>query len=49
MKSLFSDIPESINNIQEIIDKIEDYDLESNVVLPKYQIPEKYKKSKRCN
>ena len=46
MKSLFSDIPESINNIQEIIDKIEDYDLESNVVLPKYQIPEKYKKSK---
>jgi DNA polymerase-3 subunit alpha len=45
MKLLFSDIPETIYNIQEIIDKIENYDLESEVILPKYQIPDKYKKS----
>ena len=31
MKELFKDIPESISNIQEIIDKIEDFDLERDV------------------
>ena len=31
MKELFKDIPESISNIQEIIDKVEDFDLERDV------------------
>ena len=46
MKTLFSDIPQSISNINEIINKIENYDLEREVVLPKYQIPNAFKKSK---
>ena len=46
MKTLFSDIPQSISNINEIINKIENYNLEREVVLPKYQIPDEFKKSK---
>ena len=46
MKTLFSDIPQSISNINEIINKIENYNLEREVVLPKYQIPDTFKKSK---
>ena len=46
MKTLFSDIPQSISNINDIINKIENYDLEREVVLPKYQIPNAFKKSK---
>ncbi len=39
MKQLFSDIPEAIANIQEIVDKIEIYDLNRKVLLPKFTIP----------
>ena len=46
MKTLFSDIPQSISNINDIINKIENYDLEREVVLPNYQIPNAFKKSK---
>jgi len=46
MKILFSDIPQSISNINDIINKIENYDLEREVVLPNYQIPNAFKKSK---
>ena len=42
MKSLFSDIPESINNISEVIEKIEVYELERKVVLPKFQVPSEF-------
>ena len=42
MKELFKDIPESISNIQEIIDKVEDFDLERDVVLPKFSVPEEF-------
>ena len=42
MKTLFSDIPESIENIKEIIEKIEIYNLEREVVLPKYKLPEEF-------
>lgn len=44
MKNLFSDIPESINNISEVIDKVEVYELERKVVLPKYQVPSEFDK-----
>ncbi|RAR72531.1 DNA polymerase III subunit alpha [Flavobacterium aciduliphilum] len=40
MKKLFSDLPEAIINIQEIVDKIETYSLYRDVLLPKYAIPE---------
>jgi DNA polymerase-3 subunit alpha len=42
MKKIFSDIPESISNISEIVDKIEIYDLAREVLLPKFQIPEDF-------
>src|SRR5690554_1344988 len=42
MKELFSDIPEAINNIDEIVDKVEPYSLHRNVLLPKFDIPEEF-------
>ena len=42
MKNLFQDIPESIINIKEIIEKVEDFNLERDVVLPKYSVPEEF-------
>ncbi len=42
MKGLFSDVPEAIENIAGLVDKIEDYVLERNVLLPKYDIPQEF-------
>jgi len=42
MKSIFKDLPEAISNISEIIDKIEDYTLARDVLLPKFDIPEEF-------
>ena len=42
MKNLFQDLPESIVNISEIIDKTETFDLKRKVVLPNYEIPKEY-------
>ncbi|MFB9051675.1 DNA polymerase III subunit alpha [Formosa undariae] len=42
MKTLFKDIPEAITNIQGLVDKIEIYELARNVLLPKFDIPEKF-------
>lgn len=42
MKSLFADIPNAILNIQEIIDKIEIYSLQRDVLLPKFNIPDEF-------
>ena len=42
MKSLFADCPESITNIQEIIDKTEAYTLARDVLLPKFEIPSEF-------
>ena len=39
MKQAFSDLPEAIINIQEIVDKIEVYSLYRDVLLPKFEIP----------
>jgi DNA polymerase III subunit alpha len=39
MKSLFHDLPESIETISEILEKIETYELKRNVLLPKFTIP----------
>ncbi|MEQ9287963.1 MAG: DNA polymerase III subunit alpha [Cyclobacteriaceae bacterium] len=43
MKRLFADIPEAIENIQGLIDKIESYELKRDVLLPKYNIPDEFK------
>ncbi|GGD47546.1 DNA polymerase III subunit alpha [Muriicola marianensis] len=43
MKVLFKDIPEAISNIQEIVDKIEPYDLAREVLLPKFEIPAEFR------
>src|SRR5690606_33468177 len=42
MKRVFADVPEAIINIQEILDKIETYSLNRDVLLPKFVIPEKF-------
>jgi len=42
MKSLFRDLPEAIETISEIVDKIESYSLERNVLLPKFDIPKEF-------
>jgi len=42
MKSLFKDVPQAISNIQEVVDKIEDYQLSREVLLPKFEIPETF-------
>ena len=42
MKKLFRDIPEAILNMQIIYDKIEEFDLTREVLLPKFNIPKKF-------
>ena len=42
MKTLFKDVPESISNIQEIVDKVETYQLRRDVLLPKFDIPKDF-------
>ncbi|MAD96174.1 MAG: DNA polymerase III subunit alpha [Flavobacteriaceae bacterium] len=42
MKELFADLPEAIINIQEIVDKVESYTLARDVLLPAFDIPEKF-------
>ncbi|NNC70494.1 MAG: DNA polymerase III subunit alpha [Flavobacteriaceae bacterium] len=42
MKELFKNIPEAIINIQEIIDKVETYELARDVLLPKFEIPSEF-------
>ncbi|WP_250433236.1 DNA polymerase III subunit alpha [Hanstruepera flava] len=43
MKELFKDIPEAISNIQEVVNKIEAYELAREVLLPKFDIPDEFK------
>lgn len=40
MYSLFSDVPQVFDNIQEIVDKIEPFDLNRDVLLPNFEVPE---------
>ena len=39
---VLSDLPESIENITEIVDKIEVFTLNRDVLLPKFDIPEEF-------
>ncbi|MCX8490159.1 MAG: DNA polymerase III subunit alpha, partial [Cyclobacteriaceae bacterium] len=42
MKSLFRDVPEAIETISEIVDKVEKYELKRDVLLPKFSIPKEF-------
>ena len=43
MNRLFEDIPEAISNISEIVAKVEFFDLNRDVLLPKFNIPDDFK------
>ncbi len=42
MKALFSDIPEAIENINEVVNKVDPYELDSDVMLPAFDVPEEF-------
>ena len=42
MNELFADIPEALVNTQEIVDKVEDYTLDSAPIMPQFPIPEEF-------
>ncbi|GAK97823.1 DNA polymerase III alpha subunit [Nonlabens tegetincola] len=42
MKELFKDLPDAILNIKEVIDKIEAFELARDVLLPAFDIPERF-------
>ena len=42
MKNVFKDVPEAITNIQEVVDKIESFQLAREVLLPAFDIPEEF-------
>ena len=42
MKELFADLPDAITTTQEIVDKIEVYDLKRDVLLPAFAIPQEF-------
>lgn len=43
MKESFGDIPDAIENISGLVDKIEEYSLEREVLLPAFDIPDEFK------
>ncbi|MFT6851725.1 MAG: DNA polymerase-3 subunit alpha [Cyclobacteriaceae bacterium] len=42
MKQSFADVPESIESLSTLVDKIETYELKRDVLLPKFDIPEEF-------
>ena len=44
MAQIFADIPEALTNTQEIVDKIELYDIDHGPIMPKFDIPESFGK-----
>ncbi|WP_298898594.1 DNA polymerase III subunit alpha [uncultured Psychroserpens sp.] len=43
MKTLFRDLPEAIINIQDVVDKVEAFELARDVLLPAFDIPDQFK------
>ena len=43
MSKIFENYPDAINNISELVDKVEFYDLSREVLLPKFSIPDNFK------
>ncbi len=44
MEAIFSDIPEALANTQEIVDKVEVYDIDHGPIMPKFDIPASFGK-----
>ena len=42
MAEIFSDLPEALANTQEIVDKVEIYDIDCDPIMPKFDIPESF-------
>ncbi len=42
MAELFSDIPQALSNTQEIVNKVEDYNIMREILLPKFPLPEEF-------
>jgi DNA polymerase-3 subunit alpha len=42
MKNLFKDLPQAISNVQEVVDKIEPFELARDVLLPAFKIPDEF-------
>ncbi len=42
MAEMFSDIPEALENTQEIVDKVEVYSIDSGPIMPMFDIPEEF-------
>ena len=42
MKKLFKDIPDAIINVEEVLEKIENFELKRDVLLPKFEIPKEF-------
>ena len=49
MRTLFHDIPESLDNTNEIVDKIDTLDLKRDIMLPNFPIPEEFKVHQGAN
>ncbi len=45
MMSIFNDIPEALDNTQDIVDKIQIYDLKRNITLPNFLYPKNFNNS----
>lgn len=43
MSELFHDHPDALDNTREIVDKIEDMDLKSELILPNFKVPKEFK------
>ncbi len=44
MAAIFADIPEALENTQEIVDKVEVYDIDHGPIMPKFDIPASFGK-----
>jgi DNA polymerase-3 subunit alpha len=42
MQELFADIPEAISNTEEIVEKVEQYSIKSEAIMPLFPIPEEF-------
>jgi len=42
MLALFHDVPESIDNTNEIVDKVDDFKLDSDLLLPSFKVPDSF-------
>ncbi len=47
MAELYADIPQALENTQEIVDKVEYYDLNHDPIMPDFPIPDEYEE-RRC-